>query len=94
MALSQVLLPTDINNQEYQQLTAPEELWKEMLCPDALQPSEKNLQAKWDEPIYNHQFTQLLDRHDSPEEKGCFLWLLNKDDIPDTNRQMILLGKQ
>ena len=73
MALSQVLLPTDINNQEYQQLSAAEELWKEMVSPDALQPSDKNLQAKWDEPIYNHQFTQLLDRQDSPEEKARLL---------------------
>ena len=43
MALSQVLLPTDINNQEYQQLSAAEELWKVMVSPDALQPSDKNL---------------------------------------------------
>ena len=94
MALSQVLLPTDINNQEYQQLSAAEELWKEMVSPDALQPSDKNLQAKWDEPIYNHQFTQLLDRQDSPEEKARLLAVASEQGRHSRHKQANdLIGK-
>ena len=68
--MSEILLPTAVSEKEYQQLLVAEDLWKSMVKPDALQPTNKTLQASWDEPVYSFKYEQLLATQTVPAESA------------------------
>ena len=55
-------------DQVYPQLVEAESLWGEIIPGNALQPTNKTMQAEWDTPLYERQYSQLLAEEVRPTE--------------------------
>merc|ERR1712012_109757 len=64
------LLPQTILETEYQLLLEAEELWKDIIPDEALQPSNRTVQALLDSPLYTKKFEELLESQILPVDKA------------------------
>ena len=64
------LLPEKLLEAEYQPLVEAENLWKEEIPDETLQPSDKTVQAHWDAPLFTKKFDNLLEGMIQPADKA------------------------
>ena len=64
------LLLNQISTNAYQNLEEAESSWRELIPDNAMQPSNKSLQALWDKPLYGLKYSSLLDVQTLPVEKA------------------------
>ena len=64
------LVPEKLLEAEYQPLVEAENLWKEEIPDETLQPSDKTVQAHWDAPLFTKKFDNLLEGMIQPADKA------------------------
>ena len=67
LATSRLLLPGE-EEQDYEEISEAENLWKDNVSEDAVQPINPSVQADWDKPLYTKRYSDLLESQTAPVE--------------------------
>ena len=68
-------------DEEYSEVTAGEDLWKDLFEADfdSPFPADKTVQAEWDSILYNHIYNNFLSRETMPAERARLLAIASEE---------------